>query len=60
MPNSGCEYSEVVRGVFQQWRQQQWVTSTGADFYEHGMQLLFITSKSAYLIVASMLKNNVL
>ena len=39
-PNSGCEHSEVVGGAFQQWWQQQWVTSTGAGFDEHGMQAL--------------------
>ena len=39
-PNSGCEHSEVVGGVFQQW----WVAvtvvviSVGADFYEYGIQ----------------------
>jgi len=27
-------------GVWQQWWQWQWVTSTGADFYEHTMQAL--------------------
>ena len=27
-----------VGGVFQQWQEWQWVTSTGADFYEGGMQ----------------------
>ena len=37
-PNSGCEHSEVVGGVFQQWQQRQLVTFAGADFYEHGMQ----------------------
>ena len=37
-PNSGCEHSEAVGGAFQQWQQQQWITSTGADFYKHGMQ----------------------
>ena len=34
-PNTGCQHSEVVVGVLQQW--QQWVTS---DFYEHGRQAL--------------------
>ena len=34
------EYSEAVGGVFQWWWQQQWVTSAGADFYEHGIQAL--------------------
>ena len=36
--NSGCECSEMVGGVLQQW--QQWATSTGADFDEDGMQAL--------------------
>ena len=35
-PNCGYEYN----GVFQQWWQQQWVTSTGASFDEHDMQAL--------------------
>ena len=26
---------------------KQWVTSTGADIYEHGMQDLFIADKNA-------------
>jgi len=26
---------------------KQWVTSTGADFYEHVMQLLFMAGKNA-------------
>ena len=38
--NSGCEYREVVGDAFQQWQQQQWFSSTGADFYKHGMQAL--------------------
>jgi len=29
-----------VMFVFQQWQQQQWVTSAGVGFYEHGMQVL--------------------
>ena len=37
-PNSGCEHSEMVGGAFQHWWQQ--ITSTGADFYECGMQAL--------------------
>ena len=32
--------SEVVGGAFQQWQQQQWGTSTGADVYKHGIQAL--------------------
>jgi len=39
-PNGGCEHSEVVGGAFQQWEQQQWVTSAGADFEECGIQAL--------------------
>jgi len=38
--NSGCEDSAVVGGVFQHWRQWQWVTSAGADCYKHSMQAL--------------------
>jgi len=34
-PNSGCEHSEVVSAVF-----QQWVTSAAADVYEHSLQAL--------------------
>jgi len=40
-PNPGYVLTEAVhRGVLQQWRQQQWVTSAGADFYECSMQAL--------------------
>ena len=39
-PSSGCEHSEAVGGAFQQWWQWEWVTSTGADLYSHGMQAL--------------------
>jgi len=39
-PNSGCEHSEVAGGAFQQWQQQQWLTSTGVDVYKHGVQAL--------------------
>ena len=39
-PNSGCEHSEAVGGVFQQWQQQQQVISTDTDVYECGMQAL--------------------
>jgi len=28
----------MMGGGFQQWQQQQWVTSTGADFHDHGTQ----------------------
>ena len=38
--NSGCEHSEAVSDAFQQWRQQQWLTSAGAGFYECSMQAL--------------------
>ena len=37
-PNNGRE--EVVVGTFQQRQQLQWITFTGADFYEHGIQIL--------------------
>ena len=37
-PNGVCEHSGTVGGAFQQWRQQQRVTSSAADFYEHSMQ----------------------
>jgi len=30
----------TMSGAFQQRPQQQWVTSAGAGFYEHGMQVL--------------------
>ena len=39
-PNSGCEHSEVVGGVFQQWRQRQSVASPGADCYNAACRLL--------------------
>ena len=32
-PKSGCEHSEVVSVLFQQWWQRQWDTSTGIVFY---------------------------
>jgi len=38
--NGGCEHSEAVGGALQQWWQCQWVISTDADFYEHGIQAL--------------------
>ena len=38
--SSGCEQSEAVGAVFRQWREQQWVTSTGVDFEESSMQAL--------------------
>ena len=38
--NSGYEHSQAAGGTFQQW--QQWVTSTGADFYEHDLQVLVL------------------
>jgi len=58
-PNSGCENSEAVGGALQQWQQQQWLTSTGADIYECGIQALFIAAENAHLMVLTMLKNNV-
>ena len=36
--NSGCEHSDVVSDVFQQWQQQ--FISIGVDLYEHSMQAL--------------------
>jgi len=41
-------------GAFQQ--SQLWVTSTGADCYECGMQLLFMAGESAQLMVVTVLK----
>jgi len=38
--NSVCEYSEAADGAFQQWQQQQWVTTAGADLCQDGMQAL--------------------
>lgn len=38
--NSGCEYSDVVGGVFQQWQWWQWVISNSTDFYKRRMQAL--------------------
>ena len=48
---SGCEHSEALGGVFQQWQQQQWVTSAGADFYKCSTLSLVHHSESndAYL-----------
>ena len=34
----------------------QWITSAGANCYEHGMQALFLTSKSTLLMVVTILK----
>ena len=34
-------------GVLQQWQQPQYVTFAGVDFYEHGIQALFIAEKNA-------------
>jgi len=42
--NQALDVSTVKQWVVFQQRWQR-VTSTGADFYEHGMQLLFITGK---------------
>jgi len=49
-----------VGGSFQQWQQQQWVTSAGANFYKHSMQALFIAGENAWLMVVTVLKNSVL
>ena len=40
-PNSGCEHTEVVGGVFQQWWHWRWVTSTKGDFSKCTVQALF-------------------
>ena len=37
-PNRGCEHSEAVSGVFQQWQQQ--ITCTSANLYKHSLQAL--------------------
>ena len=39
-PNSGLEQREAVGGVYQQWHQQQWITSADADCYKCRMQAL--------------------
>lgn len=39
-PNNGCEYCEVVGGIFQQ--QEQWITAAGVAFYVGSVQLLFL------------------
>jgi len=44
-----------VGGVFQQWQQQSQVTSTGADFDECVMKLLFIAGKNAELTMMTIL-----
>jgi len=44
-PSNGCEHSEVAGDVFQQWRQEQWITSVSTDFYEHVMQAFFTAGK---------------
>ena len=54
-PNSGCEYSDMVGGMFQQWWQWQCVTSSSMAH-----RLLFITGKNAQLMVVTMLKNSTL
>ena len=36
-PKHGCEHDEVVGGAFQQWQQQQCVTSASAEFYKHSI-----------------------
>ena len=40
-PNSGCVHSEIVGSVFEQWWQQEWVTSSGTDCCKLSMQNLF-------------------
>ena len=44
--NSGCEHSEVVSDVFQQWQQQVEVASTGVDFYKHDSCSLLVKTQS--------------
>jgi len=39
-PYSGCWQNATVGRTFQQWWQQQWVTSIEVNFYEHGIQAL--------------------
>lgn len=39
METNRYEHSEAVGGTFQQCQWQQWVSSTGADFYECIMQV---------------------
>jgi len=40
MKNKQWTSAQWGGGAFQQWQQWQWATSTGADFYTHGMQAL--------------------
>jgi len=39
-PTSGCGNSEVVSGAFQQWQEEQWVTTSAAVIYKNGMRTL--------------------
>ena len=57
---SECEHSEVVGGVFQQWQQWHWVTSAGADFYEHSMQAFIHCWQQGIANRVSTLKSSVL
>ena len=57
-PNSGREYGEVVGGAFQQW--EQWVTSTGVNFYEHAMQVLVHCRQKCIANVGGYVENSVL
>ena len=51
-PDSGCEFSEVVGGVFQWW--WQCITYTGMNLYEHGIQVLFMADKNAQFMVVAL------
>ena len=63
-PNSGCEHSEEVGGVFQQrweWHERQAIFHVAIQAYTSiACKLLFITGENAYLMVVSMLENSVL
>jgi len=39
-PNSGCEHSENVGDMFQQWRLRQWIIPADTIFDKHCMQAL--------------------
>ena len=66
--SSGCEHSEAVGGVFQQWRQQQWATSRGAGLFCYfiflktsmACRLWFMAGENAQLMVVTVLKKSIL
>ena len=64
--NSGYEHSEVVGSAFQQWKWQQRVTSTGANFYKHSVQDLvyiwqwWLCQKTEFFIWEYALSNNII